>query len=96
MNENFRERTTFKNLINKFTINNGQIELTEIKEEKKEEDLKEIIIDVSGSIEEENHTSRIEESITSTPEVVPKQPPVEVPKLDLEKVKKEEIESGDG
>jgi hypothetical protein len=87
-------KTSVKNLINKFTINNGQIELTEIKEEVK----KEIVIDVNvpGVIEEEN-TSRIEESvenksITNTPDIIPKQPPVEVPKLDLEQIKKEEID----
>jgi hypothetical protein len=86
-------RPNVKNLINKFTINNGQIELTEIKEEKKEV---EVIIDVNvpGVIEEENSIEESVEnkSITSTPDIIPKQPPVEVPKLDLEQVKKEEID----
>lgn len=82
-------RPNVKNLINKFTINNGQIELTEIKEEKNE-----VVIDVNAI---EENTPRIEESIenksiTITPDIIPKQPLVEVPKLDLEKIKKDEIE----
>jgi hypothetical protein len=85
-------RPNVKNLINKFTINNGQIELTEIKEEEKKEDIV-IDINVPGVIEEHSIEEIVEnKSITSTPDIIPKQPPVEVPKLDLEKVKKEEIE----
>jgi hypothetical protein len=85
-------KSSVKNLINKFTINNGQIELTEVKEE--EEKKEEHVIDIPGKAED---TPRIEEtvelkSVINTPDVPPKQPPVDIPKLDLEQVKKDEID----
>jgi len=85
-------KNSVKSLINKFTINNGQIELTEIKEEEKKESS--VVIDIPCKPEE---TSQIEEtvelkSVINTPDVPPKQPPIDIPKLDLEQIKQDEIE----
>lgn len=80
-------KNSVKNLINKFTINNGQIELEEIKEEEKKEE--EVVIDIPEKKEEHDVDLN---SVINTPEITQKQPPVEIPKLDLEQVKKDEIE----
>ena len=83
-------KTSVKNLINKFTINNGQVEIIDIKEEVKpiEEEYKEEVKPLEEIvIDKLENTPRID-----TPVIPPKQPLVEVPKLDLEDIKKEEEE----
>ena len=89
-------KTSVKNLINKFSINNGKVELEEIKEEQKNEEVKdeeEVIIDIIGKPEEQkNEESIILKSVINTPEITPKQPPVDIPRLDLDKIKKEELD----
>ncbi len=75
-----------KNLINKFTINNDRVEIInplkeDIQEETKE-DIQEVIKEQEEVKIDINKTPRTEDTVKS----------IDIPKLDLEQIKKEEIE----